>query len=115
MDALRHTARFLGVDEASAELAAAAGAVRPEQDSFNRDAASLGSKRPKQGMLVQTRKALQTFFETHWKARFPEVSVRVETAFTFYLCIHRRVLFFVAPGNKPARVLKGYLMMILRT
>jgi len=61
-EALRHTARFLGVDEASAELAASGVTVRPEQDLFNREAASLGSKTRKQGMLESTRKALQTFF-----------------------------------------------------
>jgi len=73
-EALQHTARFLGVDEASAVNAAAAAAVRPEQHWFNREAAGIGSKAPKEPMLDRTRRALQTFFEVHWEARFPEVS-----------------------------------------
>lgn len=72
-DALRPVARFLGVAEASAVHAAAAGAVRPEQSAFNREAAGLGAGLSKQPMLRRTRHALQAFFEAHWGARFPEV------------------------------------------
>ena len=75
-DALQRTARFLGVDEVSAMQSAKASAVRPEQHWFNREAAGLGSKAPKEPMLGRTRRALQTFFEVYWDARFPEVSVR---------------------------------------
>ena len=111
-EALRHTARFLGVGESSAELAAAAGAVRPEQDVFKREAAGLGSKVPKQDMLDETRKALQAFFEAHWDARFPEVSAFVETAFSYILpvfFIHISVSFICAAGNKPTGAMQGSL------